>query len=458
VAPGNETIAQTLGKYVVHLQYSALPKAVIEEAKAALLDQLGCQLIGSTLDWNRVVHDFVAGFEGRAESTIINYGTRALAHDAGYVNGTFGQGAELDQSFDRAGGHPGAMTVPTALAVGEKLHVDGASFLTAIIAGYDVAYRLSVGTMPALARRGFHPQSVLGVFVASAVAGKLLGLNADQMTHALAIAGSHASGTMEYDQSGGEVKRLHTGLAVRGGIQAAMLAKLGLTGPPTIFEGKRGLLPLFAVEYQAEQITKGLGQDFGVMHGVYKVYSTVGTIQTAIDVLVNLIAEHGLKAEDVARIDVGLTESTLLHGASIYEPQDTIGAQFSLAFSLAIRLLKGSNDLPLYMDASLWKDSQVLSLARKVHTYALAEAQGDKVFASKVKVTLGTGKAVEGSQDYRRGSPRNPLTTDQRLQKFRSLASAVLSAAQSDKVIRAVDEVEQLSDIGQLAALLVPGK
>ncbi|MFH1088163.1 MAG: MmgE/PrpD family protein, partial [Chloroflexota bacterium] len=139
MAPVTETIAQRLGKYIVQLEYGALPKAVVEETKAALLDQLGCQLIGSTLHWNRVVHDYVAGFEGRGESTIVNYGTRALAHDAAYANGTFGQGAELDQSFDRAGGHAGAVTCPVAMALGEKQHADGKAFLTSIVAGYDVA-------------------------------------------------------------------------------------------------------------------------------------------------------------------------------------------------------------------------------------------------------------------------------------------------------------------------------
>ena len=455
--PTVETIAQRLARHVIEARYEALPKPVVEEAKAALLDQLGCQLIGSTLEWNRVVHDFVAGFGGRAESTVAGFGTKVVAHDAAYVNGTFGQGAELDQSFDQAGGHPGAMTVPPAMALAEKQGADGKTFLIAIIAGYDVAYRLSRGSMPALAKRGFHPQSVLGVFSAAAVAGKLLGLDAAQMTHALAIAGSHASGTMEYDQSGGEVKRLHTGLAVRGGIQAASLAKLGLTGPPTIFEGKRGILPLFAAEYDLDRITHGLGEDFGVMHGVYKVYPTVGTIQTAIDVLVGLMAQHGVTAANVERIDVGLTESTIMHGASIYEPQDTIGAQFSLAFSLAVRLLKGGNDLALYMDERVRRDPQVLALARKVQPYALGDAHDEKVHAAQVKVVLTNGRSVEARQDYRRGSARNPLTREQRLDKFERLASTVLSPERCRAVIRTVDELDQIEDMNRLVSLLVRG-
>src|SRR5207249_551352 len=100
-------------------------------------------------------------------------------------------------------------------------------------------------------------------------------LNPAQITTTFAIAGSHACGTMEFDQTGGEVKRMHAGLACSGGIRSAMLAGLGLTGPPTIFEGEKGILRSFGGECNTEPMTKGLGSEFAVMHAAIKRFPVI---------------------------------------------------------------------------------------------------------------------------------------------------------------------------------------
>ncbi len=450
------TIAQKLGKHITQLEYKDLPGEVIDKTKQALLDQLGCMLIGSTLDWNKIIYNFVVTSKETGDCTIVNYGDKVIADYAAYVNGTFGQGAELDDYVDRGGSHPGAASIPVAMALGEREHIKGKTFLTAIVAGFDTAYHIGGGMMPHMMQLGFHPQSVIGVFTAGAVSGKLLKLNAKEMMHALAIAASHASGTAEFDQTGGEVKRVHTGLAVRGGIQSAILAKMGLTGPPTIFEGKRGILRLFTGDKgNPEAVTKDLGREFGVMHSCFKQYPIVNALQSSVDVISELIKEHGIKAENVERIDVGVLEMTLLHGAAIYEPQDTITAQFSLAFSLAIRLLKGSNDISLYMNPNMWHDPEVLALAKKVHPYAVPETGPEMRMGCQMKITLTDGRTVEGSEIYPKGTPRNPNTTEERYEKFQRLASSVLPEKRVEQVIQTVENVEQLEDVEYLVSLLV---
>ncbi|MBI2859849.1 MAG: MmgE/PrpD family protein [Chloroflexi bacterium] len=452
------TIAKQLAEFIYHLDFRMLPGEVIDKARLCVLDQLGCQLVGSTLDWNKIVYDYVVGQRGQEESTIVKFGTKASALDAAFANGTFGQGAELDDCLEGGGSHPGSASIPVALALGEKLHLDGREFMTAVIAGYDIAYHLTRAMVPFIEHRGFHGQSVIGVFNATAVAARLLGLNVGQTVNALAIAGSHASGTMEYDQSGGEVKRMHTGLAVRGGMQSAILARMGLTGPPTIFEGKRGILAVFAGHSNASAITEGLGSDFCMAHVDFKMYPTNRGLQCPIEVLSGMMDKHGFAAQDVERIDVGVNERVMVHGASINEPRDTVGAQFSLAFSLAIRLLKGSNDLHLYTNPALWHDPQVLALARKVHPYIDHEAKGDTRFAARIRVGLAGGGVVEGHQLYPKGLPRNPLTQDELEQKFKRLAGNVIPSKQADDIIRMVGDIEELKDVSDLAAKLVaPG-
>ncbi len=449
-----EVMAERLAEYVVGLRYEDLSEEVIQQAKMAVLDQLGCQLLGSTLEWNKIPYRFVRDLAGKPESTIVNYGTKALAHDAAYVNGTFGQGAELDDYGAGIGAHSGAICVPVAMAIGEKNHIANGELLTAIIIGYEVAWGLGQLMHVGIGRRGFHPQSIIGTFIATAVAGRLLTLNANELCHAFAIAGSHASGTMEYDQSGGEVKRLHTGIAVRSGIQSAVLARYGLTGPPTIFEGKRGILRLFAGESNPETMILRLGNGPGIMHNCIKQYPTNASQQSPINALASLMEEHELRPEQVERIDVGLNKGVAMHCGSVYEPQEVIQAQFSLPFSLAIRLIKGSNDLSLYMDSHLWRDPQLLTLAHKIHFYPVPEIKDEQKHGCRMRITLAQGKTVEANLDYPKGSFKNPLTEEELRSKFRNLASSVLPANRIEKVIGTVERMEQISDASQLVSLL----
>src|SRR3954470_18498271 len=213
-------ITAKLSKHTTRLSYEDLPHEAIEKAKDCILDQLGVELIGSTLDWNKIAYRYVLEMAGRAESTIVNYGTKAPALDAVFVNATFGQGCELDDLGFAAGGHLSAATVPVGLALSEKDHVTGRELLSAIVIGCDVMYRLLLSVRPSSGKRGFHSHGIGGPFGAMAVAGRLMRLSDGQMLHAFGIAGSHSAGTMEYDQTGGEVKRVHAGIAARGGLQA----------------------------------------------------------------------------------------------------------------------------------------------------------------------------------------------------------------------------------------------
>lgn len=454
------TVAQRLSDHLVALDYRALSSDVVAKAKDSVLDQLGCQLIGSTMSWNTAIHEVVRGFAGREEATVVNHGSRTSAHDAAFVNAAFGQGCELDDglrdSRGRTCGHPGAMTVPVALALGESRHLSGERAIAAIVAGYETAFRLGQA-MPGAFERGWHNQSLIGPFASAAVAARLLDLDGTRTAHALAIAGSHASGTMEYDQTGGEVKRMHAGLAVRAGIQSAMFAKAGLTGPLSIFEGKRGIFHCFGGDDDlgaADAMVDGFGKDFGVLRAGHKTLPVAATIQSPILLFAEIVRDNGVTADDVERIDVGLALNGLMHGAAIQTPRDTIGAQFSLAFSLAIRLLKGSNDLRLYADPALWRDPEVARIAETVHAHADARFSGDKDRGSHVKVTLTDGRCFERMEEYAKGVPGNPLTHDELVDKFRRLAASVLSPDRAEEVLHSVARLDQLDDVGTLVALL----
>jgi 2-methylcitrate dehydratase PrpD len=300
-------------------------------------------------------------------------------------------------------------------------------------------------------QRGYHAQGVVGVFIAAATAGKIERLNPAQMTHAFAIAGSHASGTMEYDQSGGEVKRMHSGLACAGGMRSALLAAAGLTGPSTILEGKRGIIRVFGGELKTDPVIKNLGEDYAVLHAAIKRFPVNASQHSPIELLDNLVQEQRFQARDIEEIEVGVNEGVLLHGGTIYEPKEVIEAQFSLRFSLAVRLLKLSNDLEFYLDPQVWRDPEILELGKNIVLFADPTATGERRFACKMKVTLRGGKIIEGDITSPRGTSRNPLSAEEIRNKFFRLGSKVLSDQKLNEIIGKVERIEGEDDIGNIA-------
>jgi 2-methylcitrate dehydratase PrpD len=448
-------ITEQLALHTAKVRYEDIPPEAIEKAKDCILDQLGVELIGSTLEWNKIAYRYVAEMGGRGESTVVNYGDKVPTLDAAFVNATFGQGCELDDVGFAAGGHPSAATVPVALAVCEKQQSSGKDILAAVVVGCDVMYRLLAAVRPSSGRRGFHSHGIGAPFGAMTTSARLLRLNDGQILHAFGIAGMHSSGTMEYDQTGGEVKRVVAGIAARGGIQATMLAQRGLTGPPTIIEGKRGFLKVFADEVEPEEITRDLGRDFKIMRVWFKLYPCVATVQGVIYTLTKLIEEHRFGADDVDEIRVGISETSLSHGGAIYEPHDTASAQFSLPFSLAIRLLKNDNDLSFYMDSKLWTDPKVLALAKKVKSYADPNAKRDQNYNTTMEVKLTNGKTFKAFEAYPPGSSLNRVSRDVLRSKFRKMAHAVLTDDRIERLIEAVDRLETCDDAAKLISLVV---
>ena len=450
-----EGVTREVADFATRLRYEDLPGEVVEKAKDCILDQLGVELIGSTLEWNKIPYRYVVDMGGKAESTIVNYGTRTLALDAAFVNATFGQGCELDDVGFGSGGHLSAATVPVAFALCEKTRASGKDVIASIVVGCDVMYRMLLSVRPSANKRGFHSHGIGGPFGATVTAAKLLHLTDNEMLNAFGIAGSHSAGSTEYDRTGGEVKRVHAGLAARAGIQSATLAKLGLTGPPTIIEGERGFCRVFSDRHNVDVITENLGADFKIMRVWFKIYPCVSTVQSAIDLLARLTRQHNIGSEDIQEIRVGLSETAVLHGPTIYEPHDVASAQFSLPFSLALRALKNENDLSLYMDPNLWRDEAVLALAKKVKAYAVGEAKGDKNYLTRMEITLRDGRIVQELQEFPRGSPLNPVSRDDLRTKFTRLASVVLPTNRIHQLIDEVDQLEKLSDVSGLLPLLV---
>jgi 2-methylcitrate dehydratase PrpD len=451
-----ETVAQKLAGFICQLDFRQVPADAVERCKALLLDQLGCQLIGSIMPWNQPVYRFVKENKSGGPARIVKYGDRVPLDDAVLVNGTFAQGCELDDYYDQGGGHPGAASVPVVLALAQKQRVSGQELIAAMVVGYEVGWRVGRALLPELMRRGYHAQSAIGVFIAAAAGGKVLQLDQAQMTHGLAIAGSHAGGTMEFDQSGGEVKRLHNGMACCGGLRSAMLAQIGLTGPPTIFEGERGILKVMSGACNFEPLVNDLtvGAHLALYHAAMKRFPVNASQHAPIELLDNLIRQHKIDANQVAKITAGVNEGILLHGGTIYQPKEVIEAQFSLRFSLALRLLEGNNDLPHYLNPAMWNDPAMLAIGKKIELSSDPTAVGARRFACQMTMVMKDGQEVAGSLAAPKGNYRNPLTAEETREKFFRLGANVLPRQRLVEIAERVAVIETQADIAPLAELL----
>ncbi|HEY7714961.1 MAG TPA: MmgE/PrpD family protein [Candidatus Binatia bacterium] len=451
------TVAQSLARFISDLSYRHIPAEAVARCRELLLDQLGCQLIGASVPWNQPVYQFVKNAKSGGPARIVKYGNEVPLDDAVLVNGTFAQGCELDDYYDQGGGHPGAATVPVIVALAQQQTVSGQELITAMVAGYEVGWRIGRALLPELMQRGYHAQSAVGVFIAAAAAGKILRLDPDRMTHALAIAGSHAGGTMEYDQSGGEVKRLHNGMACCGGLRSALLAEIGLTGPPTILEGERGILKVMSGKCNIDPIVNDLQagtENLALYHAAMKRFPVNASQHAPIELLDNLVREHKIDPRQVTEIKVEVNEGILLHSGTIYQPKEVIEAQFSLRFSLALRLLKGNNDLQHYLDPAMWSDRAMLEIGRKIELLADPTAIGPRRFACAMSIQFSDGREVRGSLAAPKGSYKNPLSARELHDKFYRLGRTVLDDQRLGSIVDSVERIESAQSVAALSTLM----
>jgi 2-methylcitrate dehydratase PrpD len=450
------TVAEKFARWVIGLKFEELPPEVVRQAKRCMLDTLGVQVRGATLPWVQPVYRYLRSAAGKEEATVTYHGDRLGVPYAAYVNSTFSYCCELQHHGSYGSAHTGVIVIPTIQALGEKLGASGRELITAMVAGYEVQGRLGAALFRPASKRNFHPQGLLGVFSAAAAAGKLLGLDVGQLTHAFAIAGSHASSILEYDQAGGEVKRIHGAIALRSGIQSACLAKEGLTGPATVFEGQRGIFASFGGgEVAAEASLSQLGRPWCITRCRFRIYPTIGSCHAALDIVNDLMKRHSFSHRDIECIRVGMSEFSVKHVTTVTRPHDVMSAQASLGFSLGLLLVKGGNDLEYYIDRALWQDAEVLSVAGKLQPYVMEDESHPQ--RARVEIRLKGGRSLEGEQNDARGTETSPFSDEVMETKFRRL-TASLPSGQVAQVMDTVARMEEMKSMTQLVPLLQAGK
>jgi len=446
------TLAERQAAWIVGISPDSIPPEVLHRAQQLLLDYLGVAIRGATLPQVAPARALLDLMATRGDATVIG-GGRATPPYAAFVNGTAGHSCEYDDAhFDC--GHPGVCVIPAALAIAELVGASGRELLVAIVAGY----QSMVWSMGPINRRtldiGWHGMKVGGVFGAAAAAGKLLGLTPEQMTNALAIAGSDASGTMEYDQSGGEVKRFHAGMASRSGVEAALLAQAGLTGPRTIFEGLRGIYSLFGgAEFKDPELY--WDGTYHIMNTMVKLHPMVGTTHAALDALTMVLERRPADAADIDRVEVGLVHWAIAHGAAIVHPHDMLSAQFSLAFAVALRVIRGRVSIGDLGDRACWTDPAIMDFAARVDAVAIEVPEGACELFGRTTVFFKDGTSETALQPAPHGYPTNPASDALLQAKFFDVVDGVLDRERAEDLARVVGGIEILPRAGDVFVAFV---
>lgn len=428
------TVVGRLAELAARTREAGLPGDLRSDVARRVLDLLGNAVAAQDQPSARAVSALARSWGGNEVATAIATGLRFPAATAALVNGTLAHSMDFDDTHLPSVLHPSSSVVPAALAVAESEARTGPQLLDAGGVGIEVAVRLGMGGYDEelgnseFFERGQHATSICGAVGSAVAAAMLMGLDAEGIADAAGIAASFGSGILEANRTGGTVKRAHCGWAAHSGVAAAELARHGLTGPPTVIEGRFGFLHAFCGDRaDAAKVVAGLGEQWELPRIFFKPYPCNHFTQAGADAALELKA-RGLDPRRIREISLGVPGPVLRTIAEPSEAKARPESGYHAAFSgpyVVARALIGGSGLGLghadFTDAAA-ADEETLALAGLVgcHQDARCNEIYPNQFPAVLRVTTDDGQVHEARIDHNRGGPENPLSDAELAEKFRS--------------------------------------
>jgi len=416
-----------------------------------LLNWVGCAVGASRHETVERALKALSGFSGPPQATVLGRGERLDIMQAALMNGITSHTFDFDDTHLKTVIHPSGPVASAILALAEYQPVTGEDFLHAFILGVEVECRIGNAVYPAHYDVGWHITGTAGVFGAAAAAGKLLGLNEQQMVWALGIAATQSSGLRE--MFGTMCKPFHPGNAARNGLLAALLAQKDFTSSNQGIEAKRGFANVLSTVFKPAEITEGLGKTFEISLNTYKPYACGIVEHPAIDGCIQLRNEHKLKAGDIESIALKV-HPLVLELTGKKTPQTGLESKFSVYHSSAVAIVYGAAGEEEYSDEVV-RNPEVIALRDRVSAAAEPGVHEDQV---RVTVKLKDGRAFGKYVEHTIGSLGKPMSDAALEAKFRSFANGILSQAETDKLIRLCWDIAKLRDAGEVARASVPAR
>jgi 2-methylcitrate dehydratase PrpD len=467
--------SRKLARHAATLQYDAIPRELLELTKQCVLDTLGVAIGASGVnDEAKLVHDYVCDLGGKEEATIWGFGGKAPAPWAAFVNGSLGHMLDYDDVSD--GGHVSISTIPPGFAIAEKLgaerKINGKDFLTAIVAGTDIHTRLSLAidipdwTMA----EGWFATQLFGFISGAATAGRLLNLDEDKMENALGIGYNQMSGSRQMAVGAAtHMRAMQAGFSGQAATAGAEMARRGIIGDKEFLEGRYGLFKNYVRTGTPDwdAMVGELGTRFPLLntHG-FKVWPACAYTRPTNAATLILRNAHKLKPEDVESITiVGGTGGTQLLCEPVEKkrrPQVSIDGKYSIPFTTGVMMARGNVTLRDYTDEGL-RDPAALAMADKVSYRAVPEQKMQRGGSSgsigmvAVEIKTRDGRVLTSKPDSVPGDPKQRVGWDVIEAKFRdcvSFAAKPIAAANIDRVIALVRDLENQGDVTEIMRLL----
>ncbi len=454
-----DSITRKMARFTLDLAYDQIPAPSIKEAKRFLLDSVGCAMAAVNNSDMAAMYRFTEKLGGTAEATLIGNGHRTNAANAALMNSLLVRALDYNDIYwEQDPSHPSDI-IFGAISPAEALGKSGRDVLTAILIAYELEMRWCLACFPGVREIGWH-HATLTQFVSPFVAGKIYGLDEDQLVAAAGISGS------SHFTVGGVVaghltnmKNTADPLATQAGVLAALMAAEGYEGPVEVIEGKEGfehVLP--TIDLKPEILLDGLGEKFLITDCGYKAFPTEALTHQPMSAVLNAMQNNGLVAEDLAKIHIQTTArgADILSDPSKYDPQTKETADHSLPYCLAAAAADFGVYPNSFSDEKLF-DPRIRALLGKIEVVANDEIDAMFPATKRAIATLTTndGREFTETVDHAKGSPQNPLSDDELIAKFRANCDGVLDAARQDAIIEATWAFDECGDVGDYMKLLV---
>lgn len=436
----------TLARFIVQSGIESIPEAVRHEAARALLNWCGCAVGGAGHETVDHAIAAVKAFAGAPQASVLGRREKFDILNTALLNGISSHVLDFDDTHVEAI-HPSAPVWPALLALAEWKGVSGADLVHAYILGVETECRIGLSVVPEHYAIGWHITGTVGVFGAAAAAGKILGLNEQQMAWALGIAATQSSGLRE--MFGSMCKCLHPGRAAQNGLQAAFLALNHFTSSEKAIEAPRGFGHVMSTRFDPDAITRDLGSRYELSRNMYKPFACGLVVHGTIDGCIQLRNEFNLAAQMIERIDLQVGAIVLeLTGKT--EPATGLEGKFSVFHVAAVAIIQGAAGEAQFSDACV-NDPQVVALRRKVHATINPELEWAQ---ARVTITLKEGRVLDRLVLHPLGSLERPMSDRDLEDKFNFLTEEIFSAEQRKQAISLCWSIESLKDAGDIPRAL----
>lgn len=454
-------LARTLGEWTSRLSFADIPADVVEATKRRTLDVIGLSMAGAYTPFGHATIGAARAISPPGPSRVFGTGDRLGMTAAAFANAACAQALEFDDTHNESIVHMSSPAVAAALAMAGTRPVTGREAIAAIAIANEISCRVGVVAPGQFHRRGFHPTGLFAPFGVTYLAGRLLGLPAEALARAAGICGSCAAGLLECWVDGTQSKFLHSGFAAQSGIAAALLAQAGVTGPPSVLEGRFGLFASHlpeTVPRNFERVGSGLGAVWESRNASLKPYPAAHVLHPYVDAVLRAREAHALSWRDVARVDCPVAEFNVSIVceplAEKLAPASDSHARISLQYTLAEALYTGRLGKTAYSRENIGNPA-ILALARRVHYHVDPAFPPPGRFKGAVQITMADGRTISEVQEHNRGSAQNPMTFDELRAKFDDNVAGILAADDRERLCEAIEAMDRLDDVSAIAELTV---